>query len=366
MKSSGADTANHLGGTVHGPAVQAGSVDVLNIHVPGPATGVVAIPWQLPPVTRAFTDRKDDRERLSLVLVETDGADAQVAGGPVVVGLYGAAGIGKSALAVRWVLDVRERFPDGVLYVRFDASGPGQTRHPDSILVGFLLALGVAQHALPADPEHCAALFRTLTAHRTLVVLLDDVDHGRQVTPLLHGGSACLVVTTSRHPLGSLVEHGARVHHVEPLDHEHGLALFQAITGPDRARSDLLAAARLVELCHGRPLTIAAFAAAAAIRPGVPLADLVDDLNHPLDIFDRNSDTLVNHAVQAGYAGAAGRHHGACPRSGSAGRHRPCHRRPRLPLPARRRLCLVRVGQLAARRPGARAPGRHPHRRRDR
>ncbi|TQM78193.1 NB-ARC domain-containing protein [Saccharothrix saharensis] len=291
MKSGGVDTANHLGGMVHGPALQAGSVDVFNIQLPGSTAGAVRVPQQLPPVTRAFTERQGDRERLSLVLAETHGAGDQRGEGLMVVGLHDATGIGKSTLAVRWVLDIGEQFPDGVLYARFDIGGPGQTRESESVLAGFLLALGVAQHALFADPEHRAALYRTLTAHRTLVVLLDDVDHGWQVTSLRPGGSACLMVTTNRHPLGSLVEHGVRVHHVGPLDSEHRLALFQGITGPDRACSDLLAAARPVELCHGRPLTIAAFAAATALRPGMPLADLVDDLNRPLDTFDRMATT---------------------------------------------------------------------------
>ncbi|QFZ20439.1 tetratricopeptide repeat protein [Saccharothrix syringae] len=210
---------------------------------------------------------------------------------------------GKSILVVWWLLDIRERSPDEVPYARFDAGGPAHTHDRGVVLVGFLFALGAAQDVLPVDVDYCVALYRTLTAHRALVVLLDDVEHTEQVTPLLPSGSACLVVTTSRHPLGSLIEHGARVHRVGPLDHADGLALFQGITGPDRVHSDRPAAARLVELCCGRPLTIAACAAAAAIRPGVPLADLVDDLNRPLDMLDRNGDILVNHAVQADYDG---------------------------------------------------------------
>ncbi|TQM78959.1 hypothetical protein FHX81_1250 [Saccharothrix saharensis] len=120
MKSGGVDTANHLGGTVHGPAVQAGSVDVLDIRLPGSTAGAVRVPQQLPPVTRAFTDRQGDRERLSRVLAETHGAGDQRAGGPMAVSLHGATGIRQSTLAVRWVLDIVEQFPDGVLYARFE------------------------------------------------------------------------------------------------------------------------------------------------------------------------------------------------------------------------------------------------------
>ncbi|MGM1064076.1 NB-ARC domain-containing protein [Saccharothrix sp. Mg75] len=287
---------------MHGSAVQAGSIDMLNLHNPSAGAAAV-VPWQLPPGMRVFTDRERDRERLSLLLPTVTDADAAVGVGPVMVGLHGPAGIGKTALAVRWLSELRDRFPDGLLYARFDAGGPAHVPNPDSVLTGFLLALGVAQHALPAEPEHRIALYRTLTSGRALAVLLDDVGEVGQVMPLVPSGPRCLLMVTGRRPLVRLIEQGAWPHQVAALSREHGLALFQGITGHDRVHADLQAAAALVGLCGGRPLSIALLAANAALHPGVPLAVLAADLaGDPVDSRARE-DNVVERAVTADYEG---------------------------------------------------------------
>ena len=303
MRSGDVASTNQLGGTVHGPAVQAGNIGAVHMHVP--AVDAVMVPWQLPPVSRVFTDRERDRERLSLLLSEVggEGIDPLPAAGPVVVALYGPAGIGKTALAGRWLHEQRDRFPDGLLHARFDASGPAQRRDPDSVLAGFLLALGVARRALPAEPEHRTALYRTLTASRALAVLLDDVGEVEHVTSLMPSGSGCVLVVTSRRPLSGLIEHGARLHPVTSLAQDHGLSLFRNIAGSDRVHADLQAAAELVGRCGGRPLTIAVLAANAAQHPSVPLAELAAELGDlPLDTLDRE-DNVVDRAVTADYEG---------------------------------------------------------------
>lgn len=301
MKSDPTE-GDRLDGIVHGSAVQADSTDVLDFHVP--TASAMAVPWQLPSGTRVFTHREHERERLGFLLPTSDDADAAVAGvGPVVVGLHGPAGIGKTALAVRWLSDLRDRFPDGLLHARFDAGGPAHARNPDSVLTGFLLALGVAQHALPAEPERRIALYRALSADRALGVLLDDVGEVEQVMPLVPGGSRCVLVVTSRRPLSGLIEQGAWPHQVAALSRDDGLALFEGIAGPDRVHADVQAAAALVGLCGGRPLSIAVLAANAALHPAVPLADVAADLaQDPLDTLVREDD-VVERAVRAGYEG---------------------------------------------------------------
>ncbi|WP_197289643.1 hypothetical protein [Saccharothrix sp. NRRL B-16348] len=181
--------SNRLDGIVHGPAAQAGQIDVMHIHAS--TASAAPIPWQLPPAPRAFTDRQDDRERLNHVLTGTrgDDADGGMAAGPVVIGLYGPTGIGKSALAVRWLHEQHDRLPDGQLHARFDTGGPVDAPDPDSVVSGFLLALGIAQYALPAEPDQGVALYRPPTVDRVLAVLLDDIGDAGEVAPSLPSGS---------------------------------------------------------------------------------------------------------------------------------------------------------------------------------
>lgn len=92
----------------------AGSVGAGNV-VFGDATVIQArtvglqlpVPFQLPAPTPDFVGR----ER---ALADLDAALARVRGGqPVTVMIEGMAGVGKTALALRWAHQVRDRFPDG-------------------------------------------------------------------------------------------------------------------------------------------------------------------------------------------------------------------------------------------------------------
>ncbi|MFC7483574.1 hypothetical protein ACFQX7_31125 [Luedemannella flava] len=49
-------------------------------------------------------------------------------------------------------------------------------------------ALGVRPERVPAEVDQAASLFRTVTAERRLLVLLDNARDADQIRPLLPGG----------------------------------------------------------------------------------------------------------------------------------------------------------------------------------
>ena len=62
----------------------------------------------------------------------------------VISAIGGAAGVGKTALALQWAHQVAGRFPDGQLYVNLRGYDPDQPVPAADALAGFLRALGVA------------------------------------------------------------------------------------------------------------------------------------------------------------------------------------------------------------------------------
>jgi Trypsin-like peptidase domain len=81
------------------------------------------VPRQLPPNIAHFTGRDDDVAYLDELL---DGPSEQPRTA-VISAIDGTAGVGKTALAIHWSYRVRDRFPDGDLYVNlhgYDFSAP--------------------------------------------------------------------------------------------------------------------------------------------------------------------------------------------------------------------------------------------------
>ncbi|WEH17813.1 BTAD domain-containing putative transcriptional regulator [Streptomyces sp. VNUA24] len=220
---------------------------------PAPSTPPV-VPALLPYDAAFFTGRADHLARLDALL---PAAGEGPAGRSGVCALTGAGGAGKTALAVHWAHRVRDRFPDGQLFVDLRGHSPEGPVRPVEALTRFLLALGVAADHVPGTPESAADLYRTLAAKRRLLVVLDNAVDAEQVRPLLPGGPGCLVLVTSRDRLAGLAARdGARRIGVDVLSPEESRLLLHRTLGAERVDADPRAAAELAHACGHLPLAL--------------------------------------------------------------------------------------------------------------
>jgi DNA-binding SARP family transcriptional activator/tetratricopeptide (TPR) repeat protein len=219
------------------------------------------VPAQLPPDVAAFVGRGRELEQLRTLLEGTDRH------GPVVISaINGAAGIGKSALAIHLAHRLADRFPDGHLYANLHGATAGLAPlEPLEVLGRFLRALGVDREQVPAGLDEAAALFRSQAAGRRLLVVLDDGATVDQVRPLLPAGPGCGVLATSRETLASL--DGASHLQLDVLDRAEAVALLGSLAGPARVAAESGAAEALVELCGRLPLAVRIAGARLAARP---------------------------------------------------------------------------------------------------
>jgi DNA-binding SARP family transcriptional activator/tetratricopeptide (TPR) repeat protein len=250
---------------------------------PGPGR---AVPRQLPPASAGFTGREAELAALTALL---DGAGGAV----LIAAIAGTAGVGKTALAVRWAHQAAGRFPDGQLYVNLRGYDPGRPVDPSDALAGFLRALGVPGPDVPAEPEERAARFRSLVAGRRVLLLLDNAGGAEQVRPLLPGAAGCMAVVTSRDALAGLVaREGAHRIDLDLLPAGEAATLLRDLIGA-RAAADSGATQALAAQCARLPLALRVAAELAIARPGVPLADLVAELENQqrrLDRLDADGD----------------------------------------------------------------------------
>ena len=173
---------------------------------------------------------------------------------PVVV-ISGTAGVGKTALAIRFGHQVARHFPDGQLYINLRGVNPGvPPMEPSEALRSFLGAFGVPPHRIAARTEERAALFRSLLDGKRVLIVLDNASSAAQVRPLLPGSPDCLVVVTSRNQLAGLVAaEGAALLPLDVLGDAEAREMLARRLGADRVAAEPEAADEIVAACARPP-----------------------------------------------------------------------------------------------------------------
>jgi DNA-binding SARP family transcriptional activator/Tfp pilus assembly protein PilF len=247
------------------------------------------IPRQLPADVAGFTGRLAHIDKLDsllpLVLSETRS---------VVISAIGrTAGVGKTALAVRWAHRVADQFPDGQLYVNLRGFDPsGKPMEPADAVLALLDGLQVPPQRIPASLDAQVGLYRSLLAGRRMLVLLDNARNAEQVRPLLPGTAGCLAVVTSRDQLSSLaVREGAQVLALDVLSDYEARQLLERRLGRDRVAAEPEAVEEIISLCARLPLALAVVAARAAAQADFPLHVLMDRLREADRTFDILADS---------------------------------------------------------------------------
>jgi tetratricopeptide (TPR) repeat protein len=269
--------------------------------------GRPAVPRQLPVDVFGFTGRTEELARLDGLL----GLEEESPPRPsptVITAMAGTAGVGKTALAVRWAHRAAGRFPDGQLYADLRGYDPERPLSPAQALARFLRSLGVDGADIPADDDERAALYRSLLADRRVLVVLDNASDADQVRPLLPGSASCFVLVTSRDALAGLVaREGARRIALDRLSPAESATLLRTLIGA-RVDAEPESAAELAEQCTHLPLALRVAAELATARPEAPLAELVADLGDErrrLDALDAGGDPRT--AVRAVFSWSLGR-----------------------------------------------------------
>ncbi|MDT3395916.1 tetratricopeptide repeat protein [Streptomyces sp. B1866] len=254
--------SNAISGTVRGPSLQAAMIHG-DVYLGAPAAPRPVAPRQLPPAPRHFTGRGDDLAALDAL---------RRPGQPAMAVVTGPAGVGKTALALRWLHEHSDDYPDGQLYVDLGGHDADDPVAPSTVLPWFLRALGVPTGEVPVDLAEQAALYRTVTAGLRVAVLCDNALSAAQVRPLAPASPRGVCLVTSRWRLTSLLLDGADLLPVEPLDTDAAVDLLGRIAGRDRIASERRAARDLVTSLGRFPLAVCVGAALLLTRPGWSVA----------------------------------------------------------------------------------------------
>jgi NB-ARC domain-containing protein len=273
---------------------------VLTADVPLVRTTAVStttlVPRQLPAPPVPFVGRR--RELCVLDALTTE---------KPVASIVGLAGIGKTSLALHWAGQNAHRFPDGQLYVNLQGFAPAtEPGTPAAVLFILLQALRVPPSSIPECINARTALYRSLTAGKQMLVLLDNARDTAQTVPLLPGGHSCTVLVTSRNQLTGLAAlHGARSLHLDIPDIAEATRLLARRLGRRRVSAEPGAVSAIVDRCGRLPLALSIIAARAALSPDFPLAELarqLQDESGRLDALDTGEpDSSLRAAFSSSY-----------------------------------------------------------------
>ncbi|MGC5344786.1 BTAD domain-containing putative transcriptional regulator [Streptomyces sp. DT171] len=255
--------------------------------VPARRPAAVARPSQIPAAPPGFVGRAAELRRLNRLLLAVGERDGQVPAALVT----GFPGVGKTALAVRWAHRVRDRFPDGQLYVDLHGHAGRRPLRPAEVLAQFLRALGVPDGEISGTLDEAANQYRTRLSGRRMQIVLDNAHDESQIRPLIPGAAGCAVLITSRNTLSGLVARdGVSRVSLDVFGEDETLTLLTLLLRSERVAAEPLAAMALGRYCGGLPLAIRILAARLAEYPGACITQLCVELQETGAFRDQTAD----------------------------------------------------------------------------
>ncbi|MEU0237733.1 tetratricopeptide repeat protein [Nocardiopsis sp. NPDC006198] len=270
-------------GNVHGTLAQVDAVQGdLILHAPTPPGPRPPTPRQLPLAPAVHVNHTAALERMGAAVEH-----AHARGRSALIVLTGPAGIGKTALATRFLHQHPDLGADGHLLadLRGTATAPAD---PEEVLEFLLYSLGAPLGSSPRPPGACSAWWRSATAPLCIALLVDDAPCAAAVRALLPAGARSTVVVTARRPLAELRVDGALALTVPALGARDSLRVLTAVGQDHPTRTeDHRALEHISARCAGLPLALCAVAARHSTHPR-PWAHTARTLNqetpmNPLD-----------------------------------------------------------------------------------
>lgn len=199
-------------------------------------------PASLPPAPRIFVDRDEIWKELCRLC-----APQSAPGIAPAVQITGPAGVGKTALAVRYLHHHRARFSDGQALVRLGGSHLRERVTVPQALRDVITQLGIPAEETPTELGSVVAMFRSVTSDLAVALLLQDAPATADIDLLLPASPTAAVIVTAREPVVSLDNLHVPALQLAPLEARHSRQLLDEIVRrpiPDYITRQLLAHTR--------------------------------------------------------------------------------------------------------------------------
>ena len=175
---------------------------------------------QLPAGIHDFSGRVTDISNIERMAVTSGG-------GPCIVNIFGAPGIGKSALTVHVAHRLSKHFDEIQLYAELGELD-GQIPTSTQVLQRFVAALDPATSGIPIGSQEVPTRYRSLLSGRRCLILLDNAQNAEQIADLVPGTATSVVLVTSRASLAAV--QGILPYHLGLMSPHESLALLSNVS----------------------------------------------------------------------------------------------------------------------------------------
>ncbi|MCP3804796.1 NB-ARC domain-containing protein [Allokutzneria sp. A3M-2-11 16] len=217
--------------------------------------------------------------------------------GPPVAVVHGLSGIGKSALALRLAHHLRERYPDGLHWLR------SRDQRASAAMGDLLYATGVTAPAIPSAPEARESAYRNRLYGKRLLIVLDDVTDAAEASALITGSTRCAFIVTAQRALRALSGR-VRNFRVDELSPADSYELFARTVGTGRVGREEPATREIVSYCGGHPLALRVLGARLGALPARRIGAIVPRLRDLRGRLDQlaTPDHQVRTSLALGYS----------------------------------------------------------------
>jgi hypothetical protein len=190
---------------------------------------------QLEPPPADFTGR--EKELTDLLEAHQHGSR--------IFGLYGAGGVGKTALAAQFARQLEEQYSDAQIFL--DLGGASDHPLPATEVMAHVIRAFDLYTTLPEDQNRLKGLYQSRLHGKRILILLDNAKDAAQVELLRSPETCCLIITSREH----FMLPGLQAKNVNALSTHEARALLLKIASPVGDRADEIA-----RLCGYFPLAL--------------------------------------------------------------------------------------------------------------
>jgi len=171
--------------------------------------------------------------------------------------ITGPRGAGKSALVCKLAEDLRDRYPDGQLYVDLEKYRDGSVVRRSEVAARILRGLGVEANLVTTGTADLWAQYRSVTARRRFLLALDNAEVASDLRELVPPSPSSLVLVTAIRPGDDLLaEYPAPPIEIGGLGRDFALELLGRFSAPAVIEAERAAAVELAGLCDHMPFAL--------------------------------------------------------------------------------------------------------------